>query len=1623
MARPFWFRKLFARTPHTARQAPARCRPQLEALEDRLVPAAPVVVTGAAVVSSSGATLNGTVNPEGSTATALFQYSTDPTFSPTVATTIGSGFSSPEGLAVDAAGDVFVANAANSAVKEVLPNGTIKTIGSGFINPGGVAVDAAGDVFVANTNSTAVKEVLPDGTIKTIGSGFIHPGGVAVDAAGDVFVADQDNNAVKEVLPDGTIKTIGSGFSTPFGVAVDAAGDVFVADQGNNAVEEVLPDGTIKTIGSGFFFPFGVAVDAAGDVFVADSGHNAVKEVLPNGTIKTIGSGFYDPIGVAVDAAGDVFVDSGNRVVELSPPTVAATPPTLTGSQDTAVSANLTGLSPDTVYYYRAVATGPGGTVAAPAQSFLSVPPPAVATVAATAVTTTQATLNGTVNPEGPPATALFQYSTDPTFTPTVASTIGAGFQFATGVAVDAAGDVFVADYGNNAVREVLPDGTIRAIGSDFNQPADVAVDAAGDVFVADGGSDGGSMTVKEVLPDGTINTIASGFSYPYGVAVDAAGDVFVADYGNSAVKEVLPNGTIRTIGSGFSPYGVAVDAAGDVFVADFGNNAVKEVLPNGTIRTIGAGFKNPTRVAVDAAGDVFVADSGHNAVKEVLPNGTIRAIGSGFFDPLVVAVDAAGDVFVADSPPNNRVVELSPPAVAATPSVVSGPTATAVSANLTGLAPGTTYYDRVVATGPGGTVADSLVQSFTTQVATSFANLTGGSIPFGTASVNLSGKLATTPGTPFPTGSVVTVSIDGVAETATLNPGGSFQLDYQFSAALNNLPLGVAQSPYAITYAYTDPSGTFAPASDSSQALTITQAAPKVGVADAGGTYDGAAFAASATVAGVVAGVDATPAATLEGVAPTLSYYSGSYTSLAQLAGLTPLGGAPVSVGAYTVLASFAGSADYGPAQALAAFAIAQASPTVTWASPADIVYGTPLSAAQLDATADAPGTFAYSPAAGTVLGAGAHTLSVTFTPTDTADYNPATASVTLTVNKATLTVTADDATRIYGVANPAFTAGYSGFVNGQDLASSGVTGSPSLSTAATPASLPGPYSISAAQGTLAAANYAFAFVNGTLAVNPDTLTGSGQSITTPVGAPFAGDVATFSDDNPNALPGDFTASIDWGDGQTSAGVVRAAGGGFTVSGGHTYTRPGPFTPTVQLQATGVTPATFDGPAAVGSAAVIPGTGGDDSLVLTRTAGGGAGAVTYALDGAAPVSLTGVTSFTFAGGAGSDTFTVGYGNGTPLLRGGIAFDGGSGVNYLVVDDSASSAATTLTVTDGQVTTRDGTATVAVSYRASGRIGSVEAVTGAGRDMVLVQSTTAGANTVVACGGADNIYVSSAVGKGGNLSGLRGPLAIDARAGRSFLTVSDAGGSGPDTFTLTGSAVTDAAGLSIAYTASGGSFAGVNLATGPGAVRVNVQSTAAGAITGVLNFGGADTIDVCSDTVHNQGDLRGLKGPLLVEPLGGTDLLVVSEAGRQTGDDVVVTATGLGSGVGAGFVVYYTAAGGTFTGINFASGSGDDRFAVQGTPAGVPVALYTGGGNDIINVGVSADSGTDLTVVGGPTGSVVLGVADESGAAALDSVATGLDSGLVQLLYAGKKPSTITYLDVDQVFTSPPAAG
>jgi DNA-binding beta-propeller fold protein YncE len=654
----------------------------------------------------------------------------------------------PFGMAVDSAGDVFVADQGNSAVKEIVAvNGSISssstviTIGSGFYYPAAVAVDSAGDVFVADALHNAVKEIVAvngsvssSSTVNTVGSGFNEPYAVAVDSAGNVFVADYGNNAMKEIVAvngsvssSSTVNTIGSGFYEPYGVAVDSAGDVFVgqqafgAQQVATAVKEIVAvngavssSSTVISVGSGFYGAGGMAVDSIGDVFVEDTGHGYLKEIVAvNGSVSSSSTVLTvaratSCFGVALDSAGHIFYGAYNAVQEYM------TGGSNFGSLPVATS------TPQTIpLTFTFDSSGQSGMIGAPA----------VLTQGSTGLDFTDAgtgtcTTQGTSHTYNMGDTCTIDVKFTPTrsgnrygaatlrttsgvtiatgyvhgigvapqvaYPPGTTSTIGSGFFQPYDVAVDSAGDVFVADFAHHAVKEIVAVGgavssssTVNTVGSGFSLPIAVAVDGAGNVFVADYSNN----AVYEIVAVGgavssssTVNTVGSGFNSPSGVAVDSAGNVFVADFGNNAVKEIVAlhgvvssSSTVVTIGSGFnSPSGVAVDSAGNVFVGDFGNNAVKEIVAvsgavssSSTVITVGSGFSQPFQVALDSAGDVFVADYSHTAVKEIVAvNGavssssTVNTIFSDAYSPEGVAVDSAGNVFVAVSA-NNTVSKV----------------------------------------------------------------------------------------------------------------------------------------------------------------------------------------------------------------------------------------------------------------------------------------------------------------------------------------------------------------------------------------------------------------------------------------------------------------------------------------------------------------------------------------------------------------------------------------------------------------------------------------------------------------------------------------------------------------------------------------------------------------------------------------------------------------------------------------------------------------------------------------------------------------------------------------------------------------------------------------------------
>ena len=529
----------------------------------------------------------------------------------------------PQSVSVDAAGNIYIADTFNSLIRVVnpgtqpvtvggitIPASAIQTVAGVYYNsslgnpcsftgdggpatsaslcqPGGVFVDASLNIFIADTNNFAVREVVPAGTISTVagtlgtagssGDGAAatsallnYPSGVFVDVSGDIFVADTDNFALREVTA-GNISTIagnntlaysGNGvaatdgaLNTPGGVFVDASGNLFIADTENSVIREVMAaSGLIQTVaGNGILCaastdacgdggpavsaqlnsPAGVFVDASGNIFIADTSDSRIREVVAStGTIQTVaGTGascltfsacgdagaaasaeLNNPYAVVVDGSGNIYVaDSDDSAIRVVNPGAAAV--TIAG---------------------------------------VTISPGTIATIAGNGTACTDPSSG--CGDGGPAADAELN--------------------FPSGLSLDSAGNIYIADTFNNTIREVsATSGTIQTVAGTLGQRG----------YAGDNGPSTSAL----------LDT-------PYGVFLDSFGNIFVADTDNSVVREIVAvnSNTIQTIAgngtSGFAgdggssaaaelahPLGVAGGSSGNIFIADGENSRIRQLVPN----------------------------------------------------------------------------------------------------------------------------------------------------------------------------------------------------------------------------------------------------------------------------------------------------------------------------------------------------------------------------------------------------------------------------------------------------------------------------------------------------------------------------------------------------------------------------------------------------------------------------------------------------------------------------------------------------------------------------------------------------------------------------------------------------------------------------------------------------------------------------------------------------------------------------------------------------------------------------------------------------------------------------------------------------------------------------------
>jgi uncharacterized protein (TIGR03437 family) len=539
---------------------------------------------------------------------------------------VNASLNSPGGMAFDSAGNLYIADTLNNRVRIVDPTGVINTFAgnggtgvAGFWGDGGAATDA-----------------------------LIHaPVAVAVDSRGNVYIVASADNTVRKVDINGIISIFaGEGYRGYYGDVGQVAGST---GQANVA---------------GITSPQDIWVNSDGTVLIADAGNAAIRKVATDGTITTIsGNGhtaaiasgdgvattlsMISPFSITADSSGNIYVAEygTNRIRKID----------TSGNITTAIGDGNQGFAGDGGPQNKVEMSGPTG---------VAVDGSANIYFADSRNNRVRKLAGGNVNTIV--GNGLVSYSGDGG--PATKAQLSAPG----GVAVDAAGNIYIADTNNNVVRQVATNGNIA------NFAGNASPGSNGDGSVATGGQLNG----------------------PESLAVDGSGNVFIADTLNNKIRKVGANGVISTFGSSatFSaPYGLATDASGNVYVAEFGGNRVRKISADGSIVTTIAGngtsgysgdggdsaaamLSGPKGVAVDSVGNIYIADSANNRVRKVSSNGsgglridTIAGNGRGGFDtdgvpatstsvgnPVAVALDAVGNIYIADGSLRVREVFLS---------------------------------------------------------------------------------------------------------------------------------------------------------------------------------------------------------------------------------------------------------------------------------------------------------------------------------------------------------------------------------------------------------------------------------------------------------------------------------------------------------------------------------------------------------------------------------------------------------------------------------------------------------------------------------------------------------------------------------------------------------------------------------------------------------------------------------------------------------------------------------------------------------------------------------------------------------------------------------------------------
>jgi hypothetical protein len=596
-----------------------------------------------------------------------------------------AAFNGPREIAADSSGNIYVADTVNHLIRKITPQGVVSTLagssgvsgsanGTGaaaqFNSPYGLAVNSTGEVFVADRENHTIRKITPAGVVTTfagqatvagstdgIGAAalFNNPSALAFDSLGNLFVAEFGNNVIRKILPNGTVSLYAgtvSGFGqapnpgvrataqfcNPQGLGIDSQNNIYVADTCNHVIQKI----------SGLIDDVSIFAGSAGSVGNA----NGV------GTVAR----FNNPYGIAVDSTNNLYVaDAVGRTVRKI--TTGAAVTTLAGAS------NVEGAT-----------DGTGGNASFTTLWGLVVSNNTIFAADASNNNIRQITLGGTVTTWA--GVASQTGSTD-------ATGIASRFSFPYAVAYDTNGNAFIADRRNHTVRKVTMAGVVTTVAGTaglagsvdgtggtggtalFDNPTGIAVDAVGNIYVAESGN----HTIRKITHDFTQVTTFAGaasvggatdgpranarFLNPEALALDSAGNLYVADTGNSTVRKITAlTGAVSTLAGTAGTYGsqdgtggaasfgtlfgVTVDASGNVFVTDNDFNIIRKISPAGVVTTLAgtagtvgttnatgaaARFNQLFGIAIDSAGNLYVTDAGNSLVRKISSAGVVTTV------------------------------------------------------------------------------------------------------------------------------------------------------------------------------------------------------------------------------------------------------------------------------------------------------------------------------------------------------------------------------------------------------------------------------------------------------------------------------------------------------------------------------------------------------------------------------------------------------------------------------------------------------------------------------------------------------------------------------------------------------------------------------------------------------------------------------------------------------------------------------------------------------------------------------------------------------------------------------------------------------------------------------------